>query len=121
MLDGGSIGFDDNGQPVPTVGPDYGDADAPPAAGEAEARAEAAAAVRGLLDALCSGDAPPAQVGRRAILLRWLLCRDCSQAALAEKVGVSPGRVSQILNTFSAKNRPFSAFFGQAAKQPPHS
>jgi DNA-directed RNA polymerase specialized sigma24 family protein len=73
-----------------------------------------------LLDFICDSDAPPAQVGRRAILLHWLICRDCSQADLAERLGVSPGRVSQILNTFRAENRPFSALFAQAAKLPPH-
>ena len=67
-----------------------------------------ARAVRDTLALLVKGQTP-AEVGRRALLTAWLVSPDLvgkTQRDLACRLGVSPPRVTQMLNVLRQKSSP---------------
>jgi DNA-directed RNA polymerase specialized sigma24 family protein len=102
----GATAFDDHGKPVQAVGfvypadepePEPPDAvDGAAAARTAFDRRRAAAAI---IEILIAGTTMK-QAGQRAFVLAYVLklCPCRTQKELAKRLGVTPGRVSQILN-----------------------
>ena len=96
--------FDESGEPCGSIGFDFDEVDARLAGEEPEPPAQAAArarqeATRRLLMLLAT-NADSYRVGQRTILLAYMLgVSDCqTQAELAERMNLSPGRISQALN-----------------------
>lgn len=101
LQESGSIGFDEQHQRVAVVWPEYpGDE---PDTLDLDLRAERAALLRGLLMWLVVDAKNAKSVGQRAILLAHIVNPTMSQRQLAKALGLSAGRVSQILATLRKK------------------
>ena len=96
-----TVGFDADGQRVPITWPE--DPDAPEALDHPDLRAERAALLRGLLMWIVADARNAKSVGQRAILLAHIVNPTLTQRKLAKALGLSAGRVSQILSALRAK------------------
>lgn len=96
-----SVGFDEQHQRVAVVWPEYpGDE---PDTLDLDLRAERAAMLRGLLMWLVEDSVDARSVGRKAILLSYVLNPNGTQSDLAKRLQMSKGRVSQILSELRTK------------------
>jgi Trp operon repressor len=101
LCEGDSIAFDADGQRVPITWPEYpGDE---PDTLDLDLRAERAALLRGLLMWLTVDAKNAKSIGQRALLLSHIVNPTMSQRQLAKALGLSAGRVSQILSALRAK------------------
>lgn len=101
LCEGDSIGFDADGQRVPITWPE--DLDELEGPDHPDLRAERAALLRGLLMWLVVDARNAKSVGQRALLLSHILNPTMSQRQLAKALGLSAGRVSQILSALRSK------------------
>ena len=60
-----------------------------------------------VLQNLCDGDASMAEIGRAAVLTLHRLRRENTHAQIAERIGVSRVRVTQMLTSTKAKYKGF--------------
>jgi hypothetical protein len=98
MVSDDSVGFD-GGIRVPSVDFEYPDEPAEASRGAADVEL-----IAQLLDLLNAGG-DPEQIGRRCLLAGKILCAPTfdTQAALAEFLGISEGRVSQQIKALRAE------------------
>lgn len=92
--------FNDHGRPEPFEDFDYDALDGEretASSSEEIARARQEATIR-LLQFLTAGGSPPEKVGRRTIQLLHVLRPGGTQRALAARLDLTPGRISQELN-----------------------
>jgi hypothetical protein len=115
VSDAHKIGFDDNVRPVPSVEFDFDAIEARER--DAEIRNlkadveffkdRLADVIRCVRDSILLGNPTPKQAGRRAYYFAQLVSEVGpfeSQAQLAKHLGVTPGRISQELNSFLDEN-----------------
>jgi len=96
-----TVAFDEQHQRVVVVWPEYpGDE---PDTLDLDLRAERAALLRGLLMWLTVDAKNAKSIGQRALLLSHIVNPTMSQRQLAKALGLSAGRVSQILSALRAK------------------
>jgi Trp operon repressor len=96
-----TVAFDEAHQRVVVVWPEYpGDE---PDTLDLDLRAERAALLRGLLMWLTVDAKNAKSIGQRALLLSHIVNPTMSQRQLAKALGLSAGRVSQILSALRAK------------------
>lgn len=101
LEENGTIGFDADGRRVPITWPE--DLDELEGPDHPDLRAERAALLRGLLMWIVADARNAKSVGQRAILLAHIVNPTMSQRQLAKALGLSAGRISQILSTLRAK------------------
>ena len=92
--------YSDNGQPVPFAEFDFSAVDGEDVSGftAADLARGRQEAVVGLLQFLTADGASAEVVGRKAILLSHMMRREGTQRALAIRLDLTPGRISQQLN-----------------------
>lgn len=101
LQENGTVGFDDQHRRIAVVWPEYpGDE---PDTLDLDLRAERAALLRGLLMWLTVDAKNAKSIGQRALLLSHIVNPTMSQRQLAKALGLSAGRVSQILSALRAK------------------
>lgn len=96
--------FDDDGQPVSVTNFDFESLDRAPESGEhitaSEAEKIRAEGFFSAFEWATLGTADSKKIGERVLLISFKAGRlpETTQAALAERMGVTPGRISQMLS-----------------------